>query len=63
MPKLETGQARGTQEDLDVEFATSIATVDGAEPSPEAQRIMKLYSKGEIDYETAQFAIRNIYKK
>ena len=51
------------QGDSDVEFAKSIATVDGAEPSSDAQRIMKLYSKGEIDYETAQFAIRRIYKK
>ena len=51
------------QEDENVKFATSIAMVDGVEPSKDAQKIMKLYAKGEIDYETAQFAIKRIYKK
>ena len=43
-------------------FAKAIATVDGVEPSKDAQRIMGLYSRGEIDYETAQFAIERIYR-
>ncbi len=51
------------QEDENDKFAASIARVDGVEPSKDAQKIMKLYSKGEIDYETAQFAISRIYKK
>jgi len=50
------------QED-DWELAKSIASVDGGYPSKEAEKIYKLYSKGEIDYETAQFAIGRIYKK
>lgn len=50
-------------EENDFEFAKGIATVDGVNPSKEAERIMKLYSKGEIDYETAQFAIKRIHEK
>ena len=42
-------------------LAKAIATVDGVEPSKEAEKIMKLYSNNEIDYETAQFAIERIY--
>jgi len=50
-----------TQDDLDYEFAKSIAMVDGVEPSKKAERIMKLYSNGIIDYETAKFAIKRMY--
>lgn len=46
----------------DLKFATSIATVDGVAPSKEAEKIMSLYSNGDIDYETAQFAIKRLYK-
>lgn len=49
------------QED-DINFAKSIATVDGVTPSNDAQSIMKLYLNGEIDYETAEFAIARLYK-
>lgn len=52
-----------TKEDEDVSFAISVATVDGVPPSEEAQKIMRLYSRGDIDYETAQFAIERIYTK
>ena len=51
------------KEDQDLSFAISAATVDGVKPSEDAQRIMRLYSRGEIDYETAQFAIGRLYKK
>ena len=51
------------KEDQDLSFATSVATVDGAKPSEDAQRIMRLYSRGEIDYETAQFAIGRLYQR
>ena len=51
------------KEDQDLSFAISVATVDGVKPSEDAQRIMRLYSRGEIDYETAQFAIGRLYKK
>lgn len=37
-------------------------TGKGVKPSEDAQRIMRLYSRGEIDYETAQFAIRRLYQ-
>ena len=50
------------KEDQDLSFAISVATVDGVEPSEDAQRIMRLYSRGEIDYETAQFAIGRLYQ-
>ena len=51
------------KEDQDLAFAISVATVDGVKPSDDAQRIMRLYSRGEIDYETAQFAIGRLYKQ
>ena len=50
-------------DEADLAFAKSIATVDGVAPSQDAQRIMRLYSRGEIDYETAEFAIARLYKK
>ena len=51
------------KEDQDLSFALSVATVDGVTPSDDAQRIMRLYSRGEIDYETAQFAIGRLHKQ
>ena len=50
------------KEDQDLSFAISVANVDGVKPSEDAQRIMRLYSRGEIDYETAQFAIGRLYQ-
>ena len=52
-----------TKAEQDLAFASAIATVDGVEPSESAKHIMKLYSNGEIDYETAQFAIERLYKQ
>ena len=51
------------KEDQDLSVAISVATVDGVKPSDDAQRIMRLYSRGEIDYETAQFAIGRLYQQ
>ena len=51
------------KEDQDLSFAISVATVDGVKPSEDAQRIMRLYSRGEIDYETAQFAIGRLHQR
>lgn len=51
------------KEDQNLAIAISRATVDGVKPSEDAQRIMRLYSRGEIDYETAQFAIKRLYKR
>ena len=51
------------KEDQDISFAISAATVDGVKPSEDAQRIMRLYSRGEIDYETAQFAIGRLHQR
>ena len=45
-----------------ITFASSIAMVDGVAPSKKAVKIMELYSRGDIDYETAEFAIRRLYK-
>ena len=45
-----------------LEFAKSIAMVDGVPPSPEAERIIGLYLRGDIDCETAQFAMGRLYK-
>ena len=53
----------GNTLNIDFDFAKAIATVDGVEPSKDAEKIMKLYSNGDIDYETAQFAIERIYVK
>ena len=52
-----------SKEDEDWAFATAVATVDGVPPSKDAHRIMNLYSRGEIDYETAMFAVERLYKK
>lgn len=49
-------------EDQDFDFAAAIATVDGVPPSENAKRIFRLYHRGEIDYETALFAIERLYK-
>lgn len=51
-----------SNDEQDLAFATAIATVDGVPPSEDAKKIMRLYSRGEIDYETAQFAIERIYR-
>lgn len=49
--------------DSDLTFAQSIAEVDGAPISAKAQKIMRLYAHGDIDYETAEFAIERLYKQ
>ena len=48
------------QEDLELEFAKSIAMVDGVAPSKDAERIFRLYARGDIDYETAEFAMARL---
>lgn len=53
----------GNDVNTDFDFAKAIVTVDGVEPSKDAERIMKLYSNGDIDYETACFAIKRIVEK
>lgn len=50
-------------DEADLAFAKSIATVDGVPPSQDAHRIMRLYSRGEIDYKTVEFAIARLYKQ
>ena len=46
------------KEETDVEkLAYLINTVDGEEPSPKAKKIIHLYAKGDIDLETAKFAL------
>ena len=41
-------------------LAYLIKTVDGEEPSPKAKKIIHLYVKGDIDLETAKFALSRI---
>lgn len=48
-------------EDL-VEFAINTSSVDAGEPSDAAKHIMRLYAEGQIDYETAEFAIMRLHK-
>ena len=38
-------------------LAYIINSVDGVEPSPKAKKIIRLYANGDIDLETAKFAI------
>ena len=51
-----------SKEDEDLSFATAIATVDGVPPTEETKRIFLLYKRGDIDLETAKFAIRRLCK-
>ena len=52
-----------TNEEKDLAFATAVATVDGVEPSDEAKKLFMLYKKGDIDIETAKFAIGRLHTK
>ena len=45
------------------QLAYIINSVDGGEVPPEAKKIIHLYSKGDIDIETAKFAIGRIIPK
>lgn len=51
------------KEDEDIAFALAVTTVDGVPPTEAAQKIIRLYSRGDIDYETAQFALERMYAK
>ncbi len=55
--------ASKSKEDDDCSFGCAIAMSDGVMPSEESQKILRLYSRGDIDYETAMFAIKRLYKK
>lgn len=41
-------------------LAFLINAVDGEEPSPKAKKIIHLYARGDIDLETAKFALMRI---
>ena len=45
------------------QLAYIINSVDGKEPPSKAKRLIHLYINGDIDYETAQFAIKRMYAK
>lgn len=52
------------EEETDLErLAYVINSVDGKEPSPKAKKIIHLFTKGDIDYETAKFALLRKYQK
>ena len=49
------------KEITDIErLAYLITTVDGEEPSSKAKKIIHLYARGDIDLETAKFALMRI---
>jgi len=52
-----------SEEENDLAFATAVVTVDGVEPSSEAKKLFMLYKHGEIDLETAKFAIGRLHTK
>ena len=52
-----------TPEEQEFRFAKAIAMTDGVAPSKEAEKIFKLYARGDIDLETAEFAIERMYKE
>lgn len=54
----EEKEAIGTEK-----LAYLINTVDGKEPSPKAKRIIHLYARGDIDLETAKFALIRNYQQ
>lgn len=52
------------KESTDTEkLAYLINTVDGKEPSPKAKKIIHLFATGDIDYETAKFALVRAYQQ
>lgn len=44
-------------------LAYLINTVDGKEPSLKAKKIINLYARGDIDLDTAKFALIKVYKQ
>ena len=44
-------------------IAYLINTVDGKEPSLKAKKIINLYARGDIDLDTAKFALTRIYQQ
>lgn len=49
--------------ETDIEkLAYIINKTDGGEPHPQTKKILHLYAAGDIDYETAKFAILRILK-
>ena len=44
-------------------LAYLINTVNGKEPSSKAKKIINLYARGDIDLDTAKFALKKIYKQ
>ena len=51
-----------SKEERDFALASAIATVDGIKPNEDTKRLFMLYKRGEIDLETAKFAIKRLYK-
>lgn len=52
----------GDDIEKEIEMGSALAQIDGVKPSEEAKRIVRLYATGQIDYETAQFAIGRLHK-
>ena len=64
MAKSEIIHTKATPEiENNLAIIKSIVTVDGVEPSAEAEKVIVLYSKGEIDYKTAKLALAKMYKQ
>ena len=58
--KLDNEERKGTEIE---QLAYIINSVDGKEPSSTAKKIIHLYAVGDIDYETAKFALLRRYKQ
>lgn len=58
--KLDSEEKEATDTE---KLAYLINTVDGKEPSPKAKKIIHLYAKGDIDLETAKFALIKSYQQ
>lgn len=58
--KLDSEEKNGNDAE---KLAYIINSVDGREPTPQAKKIIHLYANGDIDYETAKFAILRSYQQ
>ena len=58
--KLDSQKSVSTKNE---KLAYLINSVDGKEPSPKAKKIIHLYAIGDIDYETAKFALARSFQQ
>lgn len=51
------------EEDEDLKFAISVATVDGVPPDENTKKLFRMYKEGVIDLDTVKYAIRRKYQQ